>query len=99
MTFPVAQREVRDALKIARLIGEQVLEDFVEASKKGRESYCLNWADLSLVEVLLVIDEDFRMILTFLYEEGNCPLFNAHMRERLLDAISGDYLVEVRSEW
>lgn len=99
MTFPVTKRDIREALKAAKITGEQCLVEFLDANKKGKNSYCINWAAVNLCDVRMCFDEDAEMTLLFEFDEAECHQFNAFMAERLRDSISGDYRIEVISQW
>lgn len=99
MTFPVSQHMIREQLREAKAVGERCLAEFVECAKKGKGAYCINWGDLSLLDVCLCFDEDGAMTLIFEFEEGDCNLFRAHMWERLVAELPNDFSVEVRIEW
>ena len=99
MTFPITKRDIRELLKGAQLTGEKCLSEFLEANKKGRGGYCINWAAINLYDVQLMFDEDADMTLSFRFDEGQCDKFDAFMRERIMECIPGDFSVEVISEW
>ena len=88
-------------IRAARIESSTALcfSEFLEANKKGRGGYCINWAAINLYDVQLMFDEDADMTLSFRFDEGQCDKFDAFMRERIMECIPGDFSVEVISEW
>lgn len=99
MTFPVTKRDIRDALKVAKIAGEQCLAEFLEANKKGKGGYCINWAAVNLCDIQLSFDEEAYITLRFEFDEAECHKFDAFMAERLREALPNDYQIEVVSRW
>lgn len=99
LTFPISQSTIRDVLREALAVGSKVLTDFMESNAKGKGGYCINWAAINLSGVDLCFDDDSSATLQFRFDEGQCPVFNAFIRERLLEVVPPDYRVEVISEW
>jgi hypothetical protein len=99
LTFPISQSTIRAVLREALAIGSKVLADFLESNAKGKGGYCINWTAINLSGVDLCFDEDSSATLQFRFDEGQCSVFNAFIRERLVELVPPDYRVEVISEW
>ncbi len=78
-------------------------EAIIAAMEDKDEHFCVNWGDLNCVDASVsfympgnIVEN--KPVLTAFIEEGECPLFNRWIRDRVKDKWP-DYHVDIRTEW
>lgn len=89
--------EIQDLLARFRKDCEQAVADEIANAKNNRINYCVNYADLSVVNVWYCVDENGFIVLRCEIEEGQDSSFNLAVFLRL----EGKYeeIIEVDTQW